>query len=96
MMQVRWRGGLNASRLAAAKALSPCHEVREQELSAGDYQMDYDQDLLGEAEDPCEEAVGQAKQVALATAAAEKKESEAAKKEEDVRVEKMTGAQLTL
>ena len=95
MMQVRWRGGLNASRVAAAKALSPCHELREQELLAGDYHMDYDQDLLGEAEDPCEEAVGQAKQVALASAAAEKMEIQAVKKEEDALVEKMKGAQLT-
>ena len=66
---------MNASRMAAAKARSHCHELREQHAIAGDYDLDYSQDSLGEAEDPCEEAVKQAKQVALLTAAA-KKESE--------------------
>ncbi len=61
--------------MAAAKARSHCHELREQHLIAGEYDLDYSQDGLGEAEDPCEEAEKQAQQVALLTAAA-KKESE--------------------
>ena len=60
--------------MAAAKAKSHCHEIRQQQLLAGDYDLDYSSEGLGEAEDPCEEAVKQAKQIAL-LAAAEKKES---------------------
>lgn len=55
-LQVRWRGGMNATILAAAKAKSRCHEIRAQELLDGDYHLDYDQDAFGEAGDPCEDA----------------------------------------
>ena len=60
--------------MAAAKAKSRCHEIREQQRLSGDYDLDYSSEGLGEAEDPCEEAVKQAKQVAL-LAAAEKGQS---------------------
>ncbi len=58
--------------MAAAKARSHCHEIRQQQLQAGDYDLDYSSDGLGEAEDPCEEAVKQAKQIALLEAIEEK------------------------
>ncbi len=66
--QVRWRGGLNASRLAGARARSRCHELRMEELLAGDYHLDYNPEGLGEAEDPCEEAEEQARAAAAAAA----------------------------
>ncbi|CAK0783213.1 hypothetical protein CVIRNUC_006412 [Coccomyxa viridis] len=67
-LQVRWRGGLNASRLAGARARSRCHELRMEELLAGDYHLDYNPEGLGEAEDPCEEAEEQARAAAAAAA----------------------------
>ncbi len=79
-MQVRWHGGFNASAMAAAKAKSRCHEIRQQQLLAGDYDLDYSTDSLGEPEDPCEEAVKQARQVALLSAAEWKESQEAEKK----------------
>ena len=74
--------------MAAAKAKSHCHENRQQLLLAGDYDLDYSTDGLGEAEDPCEEAVEQAKQIAL-LAAAEQKES----LEAELQAKATTGAQ---
>ena len=72
---------MNASRLAAAKAKSPCHEIAAQELAAGDYSLDYDQEALGEAGDPCEEAVRQAGEVAAAEAVEAAAAAAAAQKE---------------
>ncbi len=63
--------------MAAAKAKSPCHQIRQEQLLAGDYDLDYSSDGLGEAEDPCEEAVKQAKQIALLEAVEEKESLEA-------------------
>ena len=79
--QVRWHGGFNASAMAAARAKSSCHELRERQRQAGDYDLDYGSEGLGEAEDPCEEAVKQAREVAL-LAAAEKGEAKAVEKAE--------------
>lgn len=74
--------------MAAAKAKSHCHEIRQQQLLAGDYDLDYSSDGLGEAEDPCEEAVKQAKQIALLAAAEQRDSLEA-----EVQTKAKAGAQ---